>query len=74
MEQILAIISLLLGGLGVYFFNKAKQAGQNAVLGETKGEDKQLQIQEKKIKEQLKLVENRDDSKLTDEERAKRWD
>lgn len=70
-----AIIAFILGILGVAFYykNKGDSAAQNALLGETKGEDKQLSKQQQQVENQIHLVKNEDDSKLTDQERADRW-
>lgn len=73
MDQFIAVVGVILAGLGFYFYKRSERAGRDAILGETKGEDKQLKKQQDAVKEQIDSVEKRDDSKITPEERANRW-
>lgn len=75
-EKLAAIGSFIVGliVLVFYFKNKADNAATDAILGETKGRDKELKEQQDKVKDKIKQVENQDDSKLTPDQRSKRWD
>lgn len=64
----------VLVGLVFFFKGKADKSKRDAILGETKGRDKGLAAAEKVIQDKIEEVMNQDDSKLTPEERAKRWD
>lgn len=70
-----SIIALIVSLIGLVFFfkNKADKSGADAILGEVKGEDKVLKEQENDLMNKIEDVKNRDDSKLTDAERAARW-
>lgn len=71
-EAIVAIIVALIG-LIFYFKKEADKAKTDAILGETKGQDKILKDNQVKIEDQIKKIEVQDDSKLTDQQRADRW-
>ncbi len=67
-----AVIAVL--GVLVWFFkNKANKAQTSAILGDTQGQDRILKENQYKVKEEIKKVENQDDSNLTPEQRANRW-
>lgn len=71
-EVIIGLIAAL-GGLALYFKSKADKSKVDAILGETKGRDAELKGQQDKVKDEINEVKERDDSKLTPEERADRW-
>jgi hypothetical protein len=75
-EKIVAFGSVIVGLLGLVFFfkNKAEDAKVDAILGETKGRDAELEAAEKVIQDKIEAVVNQDDSKLTPEQRANRWE
>ncbi len=67
-----AIIAVL--GVLVWFFkNKANNAQTSSILGNTQGQDKVLKQNQNKTQEEIRQVENQDDSKLSPEDRSKRW-
>lgn len=72
-ELLLGAIMLLGGGL-FYFKRQSDNNRRDAILGETKGEDKQLKKQQDKVDKKIRLVEDSNDSKLSPEDRAKRWE
>jgi hypothetical protein len=69
---LLVISSLAL--LVVYFKQKAQKAASDALLGEKRGEDRILERNQNEVKEEIEKVREQDDSNLTPEERASRWE
>ncbi len=82
-EFLVGSVIILLGA--VFFFKRrADDAGKDAILAETKGEDKQLKKKQDEVKSEINKVDedvkaimedrksNRD-KYLTDQERADRW-
>ncbi len=72
-ELLIGLVAVLYAGYA-YFRNKANNAAKDAVLGETRGQDKELKAAEEKIIKAIEDVISSDDSNLTPEERAKRWE
>ncbi len=71
-----AIMLFLIGavtGIVLYFKNKADKSEAVAVIAETKGADKILAQEQHKVEEKIDEVEKRDDSELTEQQRADRW-
>jgi hypothetical protein len=64
---------VILGGGVAYFKSQSDKNKRDAILGETKGQDKELAAAEKLIQDKIEQVKNQDDSKLTPQERADRW-
>lgn len=71
--EVLVGAVVLAGAAVVFFKNKADESGKAAILGETRGQDKELKAAEEKISKAIEDVINSDDSQLTPEERADRW-
>lgn len=71
-EYVAGLILVLVGGL-YYFKSQSDKNKRDAVLGETKGRDKELSAQQDKIRDEINAVKEQDDSKLTPDERADRW-
>lgn len=66
-------LAVMLGGGLWYFKRQSDKNRADAILGETKGRDIELRDQQSKVQDKIDAVEKQDDSKLTPEERAKRW-
>lgn len=73
-----SIISFLIGFgvllIPLYFKGRANTAAINKTLDVLKSGDTPLAEAEKQIQAAIKTVMDQDDSKLTPEERAKRWE
>lgn len=72
-EVLIGLVVML--GAGLWGFKRlADKNKTDAILGETRGRDKELSAQQKQVQDKIEDVKKQDDSKLTPEERAKRWD
>jgi Tfp pilus assembly protein PilN len=58
MEYLIGIIVLLVGGF-IYQKSKTKEAQIEALIADTKGQDKQLVIKENEIKREINVVDAR---------------
>jgi small-conductance mechanosensitive channel len=58
MQYIIGIIVALVGVI-VYQMNKRKSAEVDAILANTKGQDKQLEVKETEIKEEISVIDAR---------------
>jgi Tfp pilus assembly protein PilN len=58
MEYLIGIIVLLVGGF-IYQKSKTKEAQTEALIADTKGQDKQLVIKENEIKQEISAVDAR---------------
>jgi hypothetical protein len=69
----IGVLVLALTAIALYFKRRADNAESDALLADTKGQDKQLERQQNEVQSEIDKVTNEDSSKLTPEERASRW-
>jgi cell division protein FtsB len=72
LKSLLGVFFLLLAAV-FYFKNKADQKAGEAEIAELKGKDSELKKQQDAVKSEIDKVEGQDDSTLTNEQRADRW-
>lgn len=72
--KVAGAIAVAILGLIVYFRKKALDAIVDSVQADTKGQDKILKENQDEVSKKIDEVNKRDDSGLSKEERAKRWD
>lgn len=58
MEYLIGIIVLLVGGF-IYQKSKTKEAQVEALIANTKGQDKQLEIKENEVKQEINVIDSR---------------
>lgn len=68
------VLAAIAGLVALIYKSKAEKAETDAVIAQTQAKDAPLAAKQKEIEDKIKEVEHQDDSNLTPEERAKRWD
>lgn len=75
MNELIPYVLAIVGGLLALFFkNRADSAKAESMLAEVARKDASLSAQQDEDEKKRKEIENQDDSKLTPEERAARWE
>lgn len=67
------VLTFIAAMLALFFKNRADKAGAQNIINQVKINDASLQVKQTEIENQINTIENQDDSKLTPEERAARW-
>lgn len=68
------VLAGIAGLLALFYKNQAENSKASAIEAETKIKDAPLVAKQLEDEKKIKEIENQDDSKLTPEQRAKRWD
>lgn len=67
------VLAAIAGLVALIYKRKAEQADTAALIAETQAKDAPLVAKQRENEKKIDEVKNQDDSKLTPEERADRW-
>lgn len=67
------VLAAIAGFIALIYKRKAEQAETDALIAQTQAKDAPLVAKQRENEKKIEDVKNQDDSKLTPEERADRW-